>query len=129
LILVDTSVWIDFLRGKEPIASELMPLLDGGLVQAIEPVFGELLQGCRNSAETTRILKYWQDLPRIHIPELLIAAGKHSGTHRLAAMGLGLTDSAILVAAQMYHCSVWTLDKMLLRQVPASARYRPMQSS
>lgn len=124
MILADTSVWIEFLRGKEPFASALEQLLNGAQVCTIEPIFGELLQGCRNQTETTRVLKYWQDLPRLVLPDLLIAAGKYSSAHKLASKGLALTDSAILVASEHHNCAVWTLDRALLQNLPATLRYK-----
>ena len=124
MILVDTSVWIEFLRGKEPIATELEQLLDGAQVCTIEPIFGELLQGCKNKPETNRVLAYWQDVPRVEVQELLIAAGQYSSEHGLTTKGLALTDSAILVASHLEKCHVWTLDKNLLASVPIGARYK-----
>ena len=124
MILVDTSVWIEFLRGKEPIAAEMEQLLDAARVCSIEAVFGELLQGCKNKAETTKVLGYWRDVPRVEIPELLIAAGEYSAEHKLTSKGLALTDSALIVAADLHKCSVWTLDKTLLGNIPAAARYK-----
>ena len=124
MILVDTSVWIDFLRGKEPLATELEQLLDGAQVCTIEPIFGELLQGCKNKSETNRVLAYWRDVPRVESRDLLIAAGQYSAEHGLTTKGLGLTDSAILVASHLQNCVVWTLDKNLLANVPIAARYK-----
>ncbi len=123
MILVDTSVWIDFFRGREPNASELAGLLDGGQVYTIEPIFGELLQGCRNKAETARLMSYWRNTPRIAHPELLIAAGQFSALHRLAARGLALTDSAILFVSEESRCYVWSLDKTLMQHVPTARRF------
>ena len=49
IVLVDTSVWIRFLAGREPFASALDALLDREEVLAHELVFGELLIGARRS--------------------------------------------------------------------------------
>lgn len=108
-------------------ASELAGLLDGAQVFTIDPIFGELLQGCRNTAETSRVLAYWRNVPMITEPELLISAGKFSATHRLAGKGLALTDAAILFASEDKACSVWSLDKTLMQQVPAARKFRPTQ--
>ena len=124
MILVDTSIWIEFLRGKEPIATEMEQLLDGAQVCTIEAIFGELLQGCKNRPETNRVLAYWRDVPHIETDNLLIAAGQYSSEHGLTTKGLALTDSAILVAAHLKKCNVWTLDKNLLSAVPIGARYK-----
>ena len=49
IVLVDTSVWIRFLAGREPFASALDALLDREEVLAHKLVFGELLIGARRS--------------------------------------------------------------------------------
>src|SRR5262245_18022375 len=45
MVLVDTSVWIRFLTGREPYATELDYLLERDEVAGHELVFGELLIG------------------------------------------------------------------------------------
>ena len=45
MVLVDTSVWIRFLTGREPYATELDSLLESDEVAGHELVFGELLIG------------------------------------------------------------------------------------
>jgi hypothetical protein len=49
MVLVDTSVWIRFLAGREPYASELDSLLERDEVVGHELVFGELLIGDKGS--------------------------------------------------------------------------------
>jgi predicted nucleic acid-binding protein len=44
MILVDTSVWIEFLKARQPWLGEMTRLLEEQEVLAAEPVFGELLQ-------------------------------------------------------------------------------------
>jgi predicted nucleic acid-binding protein len=44
MILVDTSVWIEFFRGNEPYFTKLKELIESSDVLAHEVVFGELLQ-------------------------------------------------------------------------------------
>lgn len=62
MILVDTSVWIEFFRGNEPYYSELKELIESSEVLVHEVVFGELLQGCKNKNEVSFILEYWKNL-------------------------------------------------------------------
>jgi predicted nucleic acid-binding protein len=47
VVLVDTSIWIRFLAGTEPYASELDRLLSGDEVLGHDFVYGELLIGDR----------------------------------------------------------------------------------
>jgi hypothetical protein len=47
MVVVDTSVWIRFLAGKEPYASQLDHLLAHDEVLGHDLVYGELLMGKR----------------------------------------------------------------------------------
>lgn len=48
MILVDTSVWADFFRGKEPAASRVDELLEADEVALAGPIVTELLRGVRS---------------------------------------------------------------------------------
>ncbi len=48
MILVDTSVWADFFRGKEPAASRMDDLLEADEVALAGPIVTELLRGVRS---------------------------------------------------------------------------------
>jgi len=45
MIIADTSVWIDYLKGNEEIKATMIPYLRRDNVVAISAVFGEFLQG------------------------------------------------------------------------------------
>ena len=47
MIVVDTSIWIDFLKANEPIFTRMQVLLENGQVIANEYVFAELMQGAK----------------------------------------------------------------------------------
>lgn len=76
MILVDTSVWIEFFRVKEPFFSELKDLIESSEVVVHEVVFGELLQGCRSKTELSFILDYWDNLNTLTSEGSFLAAGK-----------------------------------------------------
>lgn len=57
MVLVDTSVWIRFLTGREPYATELDSLLERDEVAGHELVFGELLIGDKGGRRATRRLR------------------------------------------------------------------------
>ncbi len=65
MILIDTSVWIEFFKQKEPFNKDIRSLLEAHVVAAIEPVFAELLYGVRNRREREIVQSYWQVLPKI----------------------------------------------------------------
>ena len=115
MILVDTSVWIDFFRKSDSEINErLSGLLEDGEVIAISAIFGELLQGAKNEAEEKTILEFWDSLPKMEEEDLFIDAGKLSREFKLPSKGVGLVDSYILSACKREKLTLWTLDKKLL---------------
>jgi hypothetical protein len=71
MILVDTSVWVEFLKAKQPWLGERTRLLEEQEVLAADPVFGELLQGASNERELGIIPGYWRHLPKGTSKEML----------------------------------------------------------
>jgi hypothetical protein len=65
MILIDTSVWVEFFKANPPFTEEIEELLENKQVLSFEPVFAELLFGSRNDRERSQIISYWQILPRI----------------------------------------------------------------
>ena len=55
MILVDTSVWIEFFKKHEPYFTELRELIETSEVITHAVIFGELLQGCKSKAESDLI--------------------------------------------------------------------------
>lgn len=115
MILVDTSVWIEFLRqNNESIELQLVRELENGNIVALSPVFGELLQGAKNAHEEKILIDLWEDLLKVNEDKIFIEAGKLSYEHKLNSKGLGLIDCAILTAARMNKLEIWSLDKKLI---------------
>jgi predicted nucleic acid-binding protein len=56
VILVDTSAWIDFFRGREPMARAVDVLIEGDDAAICGPVVTELRRGLRTRADRTRVL-------------------------------------------------------------------------
>jgi predicted nucleic acid-binding protein len=116
MVVLDTSVWIEFLRAREPFYSQVKLLLESGEVLGVSWVFGELLQGARGASDSKTLLGFWDAIPK---PELAlcekawIQAGLWSQRGRWHAKGVGLIDAAILCVAREFSCKVWTLDSKL----------------
>ncbi|MCB1309409.1 MAG: PIN domain-containing protein [Leptospiraceae bacterium] len=125
MILADTSIWIDYLKGTPGPCEMLRPHLDYGRVVAVEPVFAELLQGCRNTREYDIVMGYWNNLPQLDLTGLWIAAGAYARNRRLLEKGIGLIDVVIYLAAQDNNCRLWTLDKKLLSICSPSLLFKP----
>lgn len=106
-VLVDTSVWIDHLRGRR---GDLTGPLQEGLVLTHPFVIGEL--ACGNLARRGEVLGLLAALPRA--PEAtndealaLVAAA------RLSGRGLGWVDVHLLAAARLCGARLWTRDRAL----------------
>lgn len=108
MILVDTSVWIDFLRHGD---DTLTHLLDNSAVLSHPCVIGELALGnLRNRDEILHLLRV---LPHA------VVAGHDEVLHlindrRLHGHGIGYVDAQLLAAARLTpDAALWTKDKRL----------------
>jgi predicted nucleic acid-binding protein len=117
VIIADTSVWIEFLKGNNDIIDLFMPYLRKNHIIASGAVFGELLQGVKNKREREIITGFWENIPKVSEEGLFIEAGNLSNKYKLYAKGVGLIDCYILAAALKYDLALWTLDKRLLKTV------------
>ena len=123
MIIVDTSVWIEFLKGNEPVFRRMQTLLENREITALEPVFGELLQGAKNKRERQVIIDYWKNTPRIDESELWIVAGLYAGEKKLFAKGVGLIDAYIVIASLKTNAQTWTLDEKLNKVLQPESVY------
>ena len=113
MTLVDTSVWIDFLRGREPIREKMAVLLNEQQVCSVECIFGELLVGAKDRKEIGILESYWRNISKAPETDIWIEAGKLSSAMKLPSKGVGLIDAAILVAGRRANAVIWTLDEKL----------------
>ncbi len=118
MILVDTSVWVNFLRKSDPDTVDMLKTyLKKDHIYAVSAVFGELLQGAKNKREEALISKLWENLPKVEEDQLFIMAGRLSKDYKLYASGVGLIDCYILAAAMDNNLTLWTLDKKLQQAI------------
>lgn len=114
MIVVDTSVWVEFLKHRQIYFLPLSTLLDQQQVVAVECVFGELLQGAKTAREQSIILGYWHNLPKRSEIGLWGQAGNASANNTWHAKGVGLIDAFLLCFVRAYDFQLWTLDKKLI---------------
>lgn len=71
MILVDTSVWLDFLVGRNtPFRHELHRLIEGGAdIVLTGIIFQEILQGIRSDVDCRRTEKYLREFHYISLSE------------------------------------------------------------
>jgi predicted nucleic acid-binding protein len=111
VIAVDTSVWVDFFRGRQPVAGRLLQLLDGDEVGLPIPVRIEILAGAR-AAEQTRLARVLSALPLLtttdatwsRIERWVITGGA-------AGQSFGMGDLLVAAVAAENECAVWSLDR------------------
>jgi predicted nucleic acid-binding protein len=107
MVLVDTSVWVSYLRHGN---SKLQEMLQDGKV-AIHPfIIGELT--CGNISNRIEIISLMQSLPMLDVVEheellLFIEHNKMMGT------GLGFVDVHLMAAVMLAGIPLWTQDKKL----------------
>ncbi len=116
MILVDTSIWISFLKKDDPDTVDILKTyIKRHEVYTVSAVFGELLQGVKNQRERNIITTLWENLPKVNEEELFIKAGTLSNKYKLLAKGIGLIDCYLLAACSEYDLALWTLDKKLMK--------------
>jgi rRNA-processing protein FCF1 len=119
-IIVDTSIWIDFLKNNRKIFSLMQKLLEKNRVLAVECIFGELLQGVKSKREKDIVIGYWKYLPKADGNNIWIDAGIYSSENKLLEKGIGLIDSVLIVLAVKNKLKIWTLDKKLKKILPSN---------
>ena len=125
MILIDTSVWIEFLRGNEKYFPQVSELLESGNVHSVEPIFAELLQGANNKREVEIITDYWNNINNYNEKGLWIESGKISQEKKLYSKGIGIIDAMIISYANKYNLKIWSLDKKLNSVLDKSMIYKP----
>ncbi len=107
MILVDTSVWVDYLRAGDP---EVVALLESDQVCGHDYVIGEL--ACGRLRNRTEILGLLRSLPRLATAteeEALFLIENRN----LMGRGIGYIDVHLLAASILGGARVWTKDKAL----------------
>ena len=110
MILADTSIWIDYLRGSNP---AMQPLLNGGQIAMHPYIVAEIALGSLQHRQRTFALmeSLWQvSVASLEEVRSMIEA------HSLYSKGIGLTD-AHLIASSLIASGVtlWTRDTNLQR--------------
>jgi predicted nucleic acid-binding protein len=107
MVLVDTSVWIAFLREGN---AELERLLHNGRVMCHPFIIGEI--ACGNLKNRIDVLSLLRLLPlSIHVEHEEVLSFIES--HKLMGRGLGYVDVHICASARLTGIPLWTFDKGL----------------
>jgi predicted nucleic acid-binding protein len=107
VILVDTSVWIDHLRRRNP---QLVRLLELNMVYLHPWVIGELACGqLKNRADILEHLSNLTLVTQASDSEVM----EFLERNRLYGRGVGWVDLHLLASALLTNCPFWTLDRRL----------------
>jgi tRNA(fMet)-specific endonuclease VapC len=105
MILVDTSAWIAFFRGREPLASRVDVALEADLASLCGPVVCELRRGFVSDAERRKV---WPLLGSCHVlpgpADPWVEAGDLG--FLLRRKGVTVKTMDLLIAAWAIHAGV-----------------------
>lgn len=110
MVLVDTSVWIRFLRNRGAYATELDRLLALDEVAGHELVYGELLIG--DVRGRGKLLADYESMHEVAmVPQCeVVAFARDRGLH---GRGVDWIDIHILASAMVGRTPLWTSDARL----------------
>ena len=123
MILLDTSIWIEYFKRNEEYKLVIDNLLREKKALALDFIFGELLQGAKEH-EKSRIIGIWEILPKVNISGIGFYAGKYSMENKLWDKGIGLIDCAIIYTTIESKSLLWTLDRKILSFVDKQHLYK-----
>jgi len=109
MVLVDSSVWVRFFAGQEPLRGELDRLLANKEVAAHDLVYGELFIGDRGGRK-----HFFTMYERIYKAEMVphdevVAFVRR---HDLSGRGVGWIDIHLLASAIAGKMKLWTADRL-----------------
>jgi predicted nucleic acid-binding protein len=112
LVVVDTSVWVAYFRGTDPVIERnLDELIDTDLVAIVPPVRLELILGCKKSQRAS-LMNRIDALHRLLITESTWNLAEDLAMRqRESGVTLGMVDVLIAAAASEHQASLWSLDK------------------
>jgi hypothetical protein len=123
MILVDTSVWVDHLRGGNPVLAEF---LEQNRVVMHPMVLGEL--ACGNLRNRGQLLQLWQQLESLQVvshDEALYFIEQNG----LMGKGIGYVDVHLLASTAIAAgVKLWTRDKRLVC-IAVELRYAWVESA
>lgn len=111
-VLVDTSVWIEFFRKKDPYYGIVLELMDDDRICCIGLIFAELMQGAKSEKELNTIKEFLHVFD--FLPESIDIwedAGELSFVLQRKGVTVGLSDCYISVITKSANTTLLTLDK------------------
>lgn len=91
MVIVDTSAWIEFLRGGAPeVVEKVDRCLDQDLIGIGDLIYCEVMQGIRSPRERNRVSSLLLSLPRFDMVGFAIAEKSAANYRRLRSKGVSV---------------------------------------
>jgi predicted nucleic acid-binding protein len=129
VVLVDTSVWIEYLDRVNPLVeNDLENLLRTGQVATAGLVVAELRQGCRRSDQVRLVTAALEPLEYLEVDRACwLRAGELAGERTAKGFTLEIGDCILAALALRENCEIFTLDRDF-EQIPGVKLYRLRQN-
>jgi len=118
LILIDSSVWIDYYhpKGPAPLRRQLQEELAQGTVATMGLIAVEVLQGAPSNSILAALREdflglHWLDVTR----DIWLEAARLGATLRQEGTSIPTTDIVIAATALHYHARLWHRDEDFTR--------------
>lgn len=105
MILVDTSAWIEFFRGRTPVSSAVDAALESNEAALCGPIVTEIRRGLRTGLERRRVLPLLAGCHWLEQPRTLWEEAGDLG-FALARRGSSVKTLDLLIAAHALHHAV-----------------------
>jgi predicted nucleic acid-binding protein len=109
MIVVDTSVLIDFQRTRDPKLKKLFASLPVAICGATR---AEILHGARNPGNRRNLLTFLNSFQQVSIPDnIWDPVGDHLASLRAAGLTIPFPDVVIITVGISNGIEVWARDK------------------
>ncbi len=128
-VLVDTSVWIEYLERNNPLVEDKMDdLLLRGEVVSAGLVLAELRQGCTTKVQLQAMIDAMRPLPYLEVNrDDWLRAGEIAAEGARRGHRLAVGDCLLAALALREKCTMFTLDRDF-EHIPGLVLYRPKPS-
>jgi predicted nucleic acid-binding protein len=124
-VLVDASVWIDFLQGREEVVAALGQLIAGGRIVVCGQVLQEVLQGSRDEKAFAKLEHQMALWPaEVEEPADFIDAARIFARLRWRGITIPPTDCLVAAVALRRKLLLYANDEDF-NEIPGLKRYRP----
>lgn len=129
MILIDTSAWIDFFRGKDPISDMVEVSLKNNTAAICGPIFTELVRGFRSQKEKNQILPLFTGCHFLDQPDSLWEDAGQCG-YQLKRKGANVKSMDLLIAcyALAHGVPILTSDKDFFLMKKSGMSITPLPS-